>query len=359
MKYSGIGGQAVMEGVMMKNGRDYAVAVRTPSGKIEINKDKTKGNRETVNKIPLVRGVVAFVDSLVLGISTLMLSASYYEEEFTGEKAEDAATEDAVDVEKAEVSQADTAQSAEKAEESQEGAAQSAEKEDATDEVVVHDRTLEDDKADGKEKKGQAIEIVVTVMISTVVALALFLLLPYAVSKLLTNWIGYPSLLALIEGVVRVGVFILYVFAISHMPDIKRVFMYHGAEHKCINCIEHGLELNVENVKSSTRFHKRCGTSFLVIVLIISIIVFMFIRFDNNFIQLGCRLLLVPVIAGISYEFLRLAGRYDNWFVNALSKPGIWVQHLTTVEPEEEMIEVGIKSVEAVFDWKKFLEDYE
>lgn len=345
MKYSGIGGQAVMEGVMMKNGRDYAVAVRTPSGKIEINKDKTKGNRETVNKIPLVRGVVAFVDSLVLGISTLMLSASYYEEEFTGEKAEDAATEDAVGVEKAEVSQAD--------------AAQSAEKEDATEEVVVHDRTLEDDKAEGKEKKGQAIEIVVTVMISTVVALALFLLLPYAVSKLLTNWIGYPSLLALIEGVVRVGVFILYVFAISHMPDIKRVFMYHGAEHKCINCIEHGLELNVENVKNSTRFHKRCGTSFLVIVLIISIIVFMFIRFDNNFIQLGCRLLLVPVIAGISYEFLRLAGRYDNWFVNALSKPGIWVQHLTTVEPEEEMIEVGIKSVEAVFDWKKFLEDYE
>jgi len=345
MKYSGIGGQAVMEGVMMKNGRDYAVAVRTPSGKIEINKDKTKGNRETVNKIPLVRGVVAFVDSLVLGISTLMLSASYYEEEFTGEKAEDA--------------EEGAAQSAEKAEESQEEAAQSAEKEDATDEVVVHDRTLEDDKADGKEKKGQAIEIVVTVMISTVVALALFLLLPYAVSKLLTNWIGYPGLLALIEGVVRVGVFILYVFAISHMPDIKRVFMYHGAEHKCINCIEHGLELNVENVKSSTRFHKRCGTSFLVIVLIISIIVFMFIRFDNNFIQLGCRLLLVPVIAGISYEFLRLAGRYDNWFVNALSKPGIWVQHLTTVEPEEEMIEVGIKSVEAVFDWKKFLEDYE
>lgn len=339
MKYSGIGGQAVMEGVMMKNGRDYAVAVRTPSGKIEINKDKTKGNRETVNKIPLVRGVVAFVDSLVLGISTLMLSASYYEEEFTGEKAEDA-----------EESQKETAQNIEEVE---------ATKEDATEEVVVHDKTLEDDKADGKEKKGQAIEIVVTVMISTVVALALFLLLPYAVSKLLTNWIGYPSLLALIEGVVRVGVFILYVFAISHMPDIKRVFMYHGAEHKCINCIEHGLELNVENVKSSTRFHKRCGTSFLVIVLIISIIVFMFIRFDNNFIQLGCRLLLVPVIAGISYEFLRLAGRYDNWFVNALSKPGIWVQHLTTVEPEEEMIEVGIKSVEAVFDWKKFLEDYE
>jgi len=339
MKYSGIGGQAVMEGVMMKNGRDYAVAVRTPSGKIEINKDKTKGNRETVNKIPLVRGVVAFVDSLVLGISTLMLSASYYEEEFTGEKAEDA-----------EESQTETAQNIEEVE---------ATKEDATEEVVVHDKTLEDDKADGKEKKGQAIEIVVTVMISTVVALALFLLLPYAVSKLLTNWIGYPSLLALIEGVVRVGVFILYVFAISHMPDIKRVFMYHGAEHKCINCIEHGLELNVENVKSSTRFHKRCGTSFLVIVLIISIIVFMFIRFDNNFIQLGCRLLLVPVIAGISYEFLRLAGRYDNWFVNALSKPGIWVQHLTTVEPEEEMIEVGIKSVEAVFDWKIFLEDYE
>ena len=324
MKYSGIGGQAVMEGVMMKNGRDYAVAVRTPNGKIEINTDKTKGNRETVNKIPLVRGVVAFVDSLVLGISTLMLSASYYEEEFTGEKAEES-EEDARGIEEA---TKDTKES-----------------------------EVSDDNE--KEKKGQAIEIVITVVVSTLIALALFLFLPYGISKLLTNWIGYPGLLALIEGVVRVGVFVLYVYAISHMPDIKRVFMYHGAEHKCINCIEHGLELNVENVKSSSRFHKRCGTSFLVIVLIISIIVFMFIRFDNNFIQLGCRLLLVPVIAGISYEFLRLAGRHDNWFVNALSKPGIWVQHLTTVEPEEEMIEVGIKSVEAVFDWKKFLEEYE
>ena len=281
------------------------------------DRGRTKSNRETVNKIPLVRGVVAFVDSLVLGISTLMLSASYYEEEFTGEKVEE------------EVEEATT------------------------------DMTSDTAKEGETEKKGQAIEIVITVIISTIIAIALFLLLPYAISKLLTNWIGYPSLLALIEGVVRVGVFVLYVFAISHMPDIKRVFMYHGAEHKCINCIEHGLELNVENVKSSTRFHKRCGTSFLVIVLIISIIVFMFIRFDNNFLQLGCRLLLVPVIAGISYEFLRLAGRYDNWFVNALSKPGIWVQHLTTVEPEEEMIEVGIKSVEAVFDWKQFLEGYE
>ena len=320
MKYSGIGGQAVMEGVMMKNGRDYAVAVRTPDGKININKDRVKHDRETVNKIPLVRGVVAFVDSLVLGISTLMLSASYYEEEFTGETKE--------------------------------------ENDSLEEEISASEKENEPVEEDDKEKKGQAIEIVITVVISTLIALALFLFLPYGISKLLTNWIGYPGLLALIEGVVRVGVFVLYVYAISHMPDIKRVFMYHGAEHKCINCIEHGLELNIENVKSSTRFHKRCGTSFLVIVLIISIIVFMFIRFDNNLLQLGCRLLLVPVIAGISYEFLRLAGRYDNPFVNALSKPGIWVQHLTTVEPEEEMIEVGIKSVEAVFDWKEFLKNY-
>lgn len=296
MKFSGIGGQAVMEGVMMKNKADYAVAVRTSSGDIEITKDKQKHNRDTVNKIPLVRGVVAFVDSLVLGISTLMISASYFEEDG------------------------------------------------------------EEQKPASKNKAKETAEMVVTITISSIIAILLFMLLPYGLSKLLTNWLDSPNLLALIEGVLRVVIFILYILLISRMEDIKRVFMYHGAEHKCINCIEHGLELNVENVKKSSRFHKRCGTSFLMIVLIISIFVFMFIRFDNNFIQIGARLILVPVIAGISYEFLRIAGRYDNKFIDVLSAPGLWVQHLTTIEPKEEMIEVGITSVEAVFDWKEFVE---
>lgn len=296
MKFSGIGGQAVMEGVMMKNKADYAVAVRTSSGDIEITKDKQKHNRDTVNKIPLVRGVVAFVDSLVLGISTLMISASYFEEDG------------------------------------------------------------EEQKPASKNKAKETAEMVVTITISSIIAILLFMLLPYGLSKLLTNWLDSPNLLALIEGVLRVVIFILYILLISRMEDIKRVFMYHGAEHKCINCIEHGLDLNVENVKKSSRFHKRCGTSFLMIVLIISIFVFMFIRFDNNFLQIGARLILVPVIAGISYEFLRIAGRYDNKFVDVLSAPGLWVQHLTTIEPKEEMIEVGITSVEAVFDWKEFVE---
>ena len=310
MKFSGIGGQAVMEGVMMKNKADYAVAVRTSSGEIEVTKDKQKHNRDTVNKILLVRGVVAFVDSLVLGISTLMISASYFEE--------------------------DDAKS-------------------RKDEVETSDDSKKREK-DSRNKTKETAEMVVTITISSIIAILLFMLLPYGLSKLLTNWLDSPNLLALIEGILRVIIFVLYILLISRMEDIKRVFMYHGAEHKCINCIEHGLDLNVENVKKSSRFHKRCGTSFLMIVLIISIFIFMFVRFDNNFLQVGARLILVPVIAGISYEFLRIAGRYDNKFIDVLSAPGLLVQRLTTIEPEEDMIEVGITSVEAVFDWREFVD---
>lgn len=310
MKFSGIGGQAVMEGVMMKNKADYAVAVRTSSGEIEVTKDKQKHNRDTVNKIPLVRGVVAFVDSLVLGISTLMISASYFEEDDAKSKK---------------------------------------------DEVETSDDSKKLEK-DSRNKTKETAEMVVTITISSIIAILLFMLLPYGLSKLLTNWLDSPNLLALIEGILRVIIFVLYILLISRMEDIKRVFMYHGAEHKCINCIEHGLDLNVENVKKSSRFHKRCGTSFLMIVLIISIFVFMFVRFDNNLLQIVARLILVPVIAGISYEFLRIAGRYDNKFIDVLSAPGLWVQRLTTVEPEEDMIEVGITSVEAVFDWREFVD---
>lgn len=310
MKFSGIGGQAVMEGVMMKNKADYAVAVRTSSGEIEVTKDKQKHNRDTVNKIPLVRGVVAFVDSLVLGISTLMISASYFEEDDAKSKK---------------------------------------------DKVETSDDSKKREK-DSRNKAKETAEMVVTITISSIIAILLFMLLPYGLSKLLTNWLDSPNLLALIEGILRVIIFVLYILLISRMEDIKRVFMYHGAEHKCINCIEHGLNLNVENVKKSSRFHKRCGTSFLMIVLIISIFVFMFVRFDNNLLQIGARLILVPVIAGISYEFLRIAGRYDNKFIDVLSAPGLWVQRLTTIEPEEDMIEVGITSVEAVFDWREFVD---
>jgi uncharacterized protein YqhQ len=191
-----------------------------------------------------------------------------------------------------------------------------------------------------------------TVAFSIVFALLLFFLLPYFLSGLFRKVIASDVLLALVEGVIRLVIFVGYIAVISLTPDIRRVFMYHGAEHKCINCIEHGLELTVENVRRSSKQHKRCGTSFLLIVMLISIIFFMFIRVDSRVLQLVLRLLLIPVIAGVSYEFIRLAGRYENPVINALSQPGLWMQRLTTKEPDDEMIEVGIASVEAVFDWR-------
>lgn len=181
------------------------------------------------------------------------------------------------------------------------------------------------------------------------------MVLPYFVSMFFQRFITSQIAIALLEGVIRLAIFVGYVAVISLMPDIRRVYMYHGAEHKCINCIEHGLDLTVENVRKSSRQHKRCGTSFLLIVMLISILFFMFIRVDNGLLRLGLRLLLIPVIAGVSYEFIRLAGRSDNVLVNILSKPGMWLQNLTTKEPDDDMIEVGIASVEAIFDWRSYV----
>ena len=163
------------------------------------------------------------------------------------------------------------------------------------------------------------------------------------------------TLLSLAEGVIRLLIFILYVAAISAMQDIRRVFMYHGAEHKCINCVEHGMDLTVENVMASSREHKRCGTSFLLIIMVISIVVFTLVHVDTFWMRVATRILLIPVVAGVSYEFLRLAGRSDNRLVNLLSRPGLWLQKLTTREPDPDMVEVAIASVEAVFDWRTYL----
>ena len=196
-----------------------------------------------------------------------------------------------------------------------------------------------------------------TVVLSIVLAVAVFMMLPYYISTLFQKVITSQWVIALSEGVIRLVIFIGYVALISLMKDIRRVYMYHGAEHKCINCIEHGMDLTVENVRKSSRFHKRCGTSFLLIVMLVSILFFMFIRVDSPILRVVFRLLLIPVIAGVSYEFIRLAGRSDNAVVNLLSKPGLWLQGLTTKEPDDEMIEVGIASVEAVFDWKPYVEE--
>jgi uncharacterized protein YqhQ len=307
MKYSGIGGQAVMEGVMMRNGDQYAVAVRRPDHGIEVKTDHYKGpgTASIWRKIPIIRGMVSFVDSLYLGMSTLMYSASFYEDE--------------------------------------EDAAASKEKSKAA---------AENGKTEKKTDAQDKLMMGGTVALSIVLAMAVFFLLPYGLSRLFGIWIKSEMLLAFVEGVIRLLIFVGYIAAISLMPDIRRVFMYHGAEHKCINCIEHGLELNVENVKKSSRQHKRCGTSFLLIVMLVSILFFMFIRVDSRLLRLVLRLLLIPVIAGVAYEIIRLAGRFDNWFVNMISQPGLWMQRLTTSEPDEEMMEVAIASVEAVFDWR-------
>lgn len=304
MKPSGIGGQAVIEGIMMKNKDMYSVAVRKPDGEIEVNLGtyrsivKNKMLRET----PLVRGVVNFVDSLFLGMRTLTFSASFYEEEEEPTKA---------------------------------------------DEVL------------DKLFKGNAEKVIMglTVAFSIVMAVGIFMILPYFLTNFLRDYVVSNSLLAIIEGIVRVGIFVLYITLISRMNDIQRVFMYHGAEHKCINCIENGLELNVENVLKSSKHHKRCGTSFLFIVMVVSIIFFIFIDVTSPVLRVVIRLLLIPVIAGVSYELIRLAGRSESKFVQIISYPGMLMQRLTTKEPDAEMVEVAIAAVEAVFDWDTFIHE--
>ena len=300
MKFSGIGGQAVMEGVMMRNGKDYAIAVRLNDGSIHVDKKKTKGQDGIWYRIPIIRGICNFISSFVIGMSTLMDSAAYFEEE--------------------------------------------------------NPKNLTEEEKKKKEKRDK-VEMTGTVIFSVVLALVIFLLIPYYFSRIVGRWVDSKTLMAFLEGVLRIVIFVIYIKAISCMEDIRRVFMYHGAEHKCINCIEHGLPLTVENVRKSSRQHKRCGTSFLLFVLVISMVVFMFIRFDAAWMQLLCRLLLVPLIAGVSYEFIRLAGRSENVIVQIFSKPGLWLQNLTTSEPDDAMIEVGMASVEAVFDWKTFQEE--
>lgn len=302
MKYSGIGGQAVMEGVMMRNGKQYAVAVRKPDKDIAVEVKETRDINDIWHKIPIVRGMVSFVDSLVIGLGTLMFSASFFEDEEAPDKSK-----------------------------------------------------MSEEELKKLEKKEKA-EMGGTLFLSFVLALLVFLALPYFISLLLNRVVSSQALIAFVEGIIRIGIFIGYVVAISKMEDIRRTFMYHGAEHKCINCVEAGLPLTVENVRKSTRFHKRCGTSFIFIVFIISVFVFMFITFENTWIRLLARLVLVPFIAGVSFEFIRLAGRYDNKIVNIFSAPGLLLQKLTVMEPDDDMIEVGIASVEAVFDWREFQE---
>ncbi len=307
-----IGGQAVIEGVMMKNGDKYAVAFRKPDNEIEVDIQDyvSLGSRYKILRLPIIRGVVNFVESLVIGVKTLTYSASFYEEE-EEEKEKNS-------------------------------------KNEKTDKKPKKEKTPE------QQKKSDDLLMAGTVAFSLIFAVALFMMLPAFIVELLGKVIKNHVLIAVIEGVIRLAIFIGYVVLISLMKDIQRVFMYHGAEHKTINCFEAGVSLTPENVKKYSRYHKRCGTSFLFIVMIISIFVFMFIKADTAWLRILIRLLLVPVIAGISYEFIMFAGKSESKLAHILSVPGMWVQRLTTREPALDMIEVAIKSVEAVLDWQAY-----
>ena len=306
MKYSGIGGQAVIEGIMMKNADTYATAVRKPDGTIAVEKDTYEGFAKKFNllKIPFVRGIFVFIDSMVVGSKCLRFSASFFEDDEDSKESK----------------------------------------------FEAFLKKTFGDKIDN-------IIMTLSMIFSFVLAIGIFMLLPMALSNILKLFISNYYVIAVVEGFIRVAIFIIYILIISMVPDIKRTFMYHGAEHKCINCLENGLELNVDNVLKSSREHKRCGTSFIFIVMIISILCFMVIRVDNIGLRAVSRIVLVPVIAGVSYEFLSLAGKYDNFLVNILSKPGLMMQGLTTKEPTEDMVEVAIVAVEEVFDWKKYLRE--
>lgn len=347
MKPSGIGGQSVIEGVMMRNGGQYAVAVRTQDGKIVVDKQECSSQKLQKKKfvrLPIIRGVVNFFDSLVLGMKTLMFSATFYAEETEEEHAAWEAKERKKAIEKSEKLRAKG-------------------KMDAAQKVIEKcEKRIERENEAGETPDNNDWIMTVTVIFSLAFSVVLFMLLPYFLSRLLKGWIQSEMALLMIESAVKLLIFFAYLVLIAQMKDIQRTFMYHGAEHKCINCIENGLELTVENVRKCSREHKRCGTSFLFLVMFISIIFIMLFSIPLFTVfhvskgpwRLILRIALLPLIAGVSYEFIQLAGRTDNKVINLLSRPGMMMQHLTTKEPDDSMIEVGIASVEAVFNWKKF-----
>ena len=299
-KKTSIGGQALIEGVMMKGVSEIAMAVRLPDGSIDVEKwaIKSPKDRPFWFRVPFLRGIFNFVETLVSGYKTLMKSAEKagFEEE---------------------------------------------------EEPSKFDKWLSEKLGD----KLMSVVSVISLVLSVVLALGLFMYLPAAFVKLL-EYLGLPldGFKTLIEGVVKMAVFILYIWLTSKLKDIKRVYGYHGAEHKSIACYEHGEELTVENVKKHSRFHPRCGTSFMFLVLLISVLVFSIFQvpWDNLLLRVGIKLLLLPLIVGIGYEMIKLAGRHNNFLTRIFSAPGLWIQRITTNEPDDGQIEVAIQSLKAV-----------
>lgn len=301
-----IGGQAVIEGVMMKNMDRYAVSVRKPNGKIETKVEEcvSFAEKHPLFQLPVFRGMANFLESMVIGMKTLNYSASFYEDE---EEQTESRTEQLLE------------------------------------------------KVLGE--KAEKIIMGIVLVFSLAISIGLFMILPYIASEALGKLIRNEYAILFMEGIIRIAIFLGYIVLISQMEDIKRVFMYHGAEHKTINCLEAGVELTPENVDNFSRLHKRCGTSFIFIVMIISMVFFFFIRVDTIWLRIVLRLLFLPLVAGVSYEFIRLAGSSDHPLVQIFSKPGLALQRLTTKEPDHSMIEVAIASVEGVFDWREYLEN--
>lgn len=301
-----IGGQAVIEGVMMKNMDRYAVSVRKPNGKIETKVEEcvSFAEKHPLFQLPVFRGMANFLESMVIGMKTLNYSASFYEDE---EEQTESRTEQLLE------------------------------------------------KILGE--KAEKIIMGIVLVFSLAISIGLFMILPYIASEALGKLIRNEYVILFMEGIIRIAIFLGYIVLISRMEDVKRVFMYHGAEHKTINCLEAGVPLTPENVDNFSRLHKRCGTSFIFIVMIISMVFFFFIRVDTIWLRIVLRLLFLPLVAGVSYEFIRLAGSSDHPLVQIFSKPGLALQRLTTKEPDHSMIEVAIASVEGVFDWREYLEN--
>lgn len=301
-----IGGQAVIEGVMMKNMDRYAVSVRKPNGKIETKVEEcvSFAEKHPLFQLPVFRGMANFLESMVIGMKTLNYSASFYEDE---EEQTESRTEQLLE------------------------------------------------KILGE--KAEKIIMGIVLVFSLAISIGLFMILPYIASEALGKLIRNEYVILFMEGIIRIAIFLGYIVLISRMEDIKRVFMYHGAEHKTINCLEAGVPLTPENVDNFSRLHKRCGTSFIFIVMIISMVFFFFIRVDTIWLRIVLRLLFLPLVAGVSYEFIRLAGSSGHPLVQIFSKPGLALQRLTTKEPDHSMIEVAIASVEGVFDWREYLEN--
>ncbi|MDD3570910.1 MAG: DUF1385 domain-containing protein [Lachnospiraceae bacterium] len=296
-----IGGQAVIEGVMMRGKKMYALAVRTPDGEICVEKKNVDSvfSRAGIFKFPIFRGIAAFIESMIMGVKIIMRSAQLAGLE---EKTEE--------------------------------------------EPSKFEKWLEDKCGD----KFADYLIYFSVCLSLIFSVVVFFLLPVVIGSFFKSYLPGNWALGIVEGLARIAIFLLYIFLISRMNEIKRVFQYHGAEHKTINCFEHDEELIVENVKKHTRLHKRCGTSFLLIVMVISMVVFFFVHTDSLILRLISRILLVPFVAGISYEIIQWAGRSENKFVAIVSAPGLCLQKITTAEPDGSQIEAAIAAMKGVLE---------